>query len=337
MKQKSAHIETLRGLMIIFIVMGHVIGNHAGAAMNVPDDSFWRYLYYMIDQINIPIYTLIAGWVYSLRPITETVLFPKFIRHKAVRLLVPMLVVGGSYFALKSFIPGETEQIQNIWKLLIFPYNLYWYLSAIFWTFAIVSLFDAFKLLDKIQNFIIFFVITVLLYKYETYIIPEEVPNYFSFKGAIYLLPFFTLGVGIQRFKSFFSQKNIVRTLYGILIAGYVVLHLIWFQVIGDGTNMCPEKSWLTILTGLAACVFLLGDSYSTFLVRIGSYAYTIYLYHSLAKGFSQSILERVGVSNDIIIFTCGFIIGIAIPILIDIILSKYGITRYLFLGKRYK
>ena len=39
-------------------------------------------------------------------------------------------------------------------------------------------------------------------------VIPQEFPNYFGFKGAIYLFPFFVIGIGIKRFKQQLSNAE---------------------------------------------------------------------------------------------------------------------------------
>lgn len=53
-KQKVAHIESLRGIAILLVVIGHVIGSTPAGGMKIDYPSFWRYLYIWIDIYNCP-------------------------------------------------------------------------------------------------------------------------------------------------------------------------------------------------------------------------------------------------------------------------------------------
>ena len=68
-KQKSCHIETLRGIAILLVVLGHVIGSTSEGGMKVANDSFFRYLYDLFVNIRMPLFTVISGWVYALHPV----------------------------------------------------------------------------------------------------------------------------------------------------------------------------------------------------------------------------------------------------------------------------
>ena len=53
--KKDPHIETLRGLAIILVVFGHIIGYDKTGGMRVADDSKYRYLYFSLEYIRMPI------------------------------------------------------------------------------------------------------------------------------------------------------------------------------------------------------------------------------------------------------------------------------------------
>lgn len=52
--QKNLSVETLRGIAIILVVMGHVIGSKSSGGMRVGDDSIYRYLYCLLENIRMP-------------------------------------------------------------------------------------------------------------------------------------------------------------------------------------------------------------------------------------------------------------------------------------------
>ena len=69
---KDQSVETLRGMAIILVVMGHVIGSDNTGGMKVPDDSFLRHLYFTFEYLRMPLFTMISGWVYALHPVSQS-------------------------------------------------------------------------------------------------------------------------------------------------------------------------------------------------------------------------------------------------------------------------
>lgn len=72
MHKKNPHIETLRGIAIFLVVAGHVIGSTPIGGMKIDFPSIWRFLYLWIDYLQMPLFTIIAGWVYALRPVERS-------------------------------------------------------------------------------------------------------------------------------------------------------------------------------------------------------------------------------------------------------------------------
>ena len=93
---KNSHIETLRGIAILLVVIGHVIGSTPEGGMRIDFPSPWRYLYLWIDYIQMPLFTAIAGWVYALKPV-KAGSSGTFMKRKAYRLLVPMAVAAALF------------------------------------------------------------------------------------------------------------------------------------------------------------------------------------------------------------------------------------------------
>ena len=336
MAERSPYVETIRGFAILLVVAGHVIGDSMAGGMKVADDSCWRYLYFNIDKLQMPLFTIISGWAYAIRPLRDGHFFGKFVGQKAQRLLIPMIAVAAIYYIIKAVMPGEAgDPIHMIWTLLILPYNVYWFLPSLFWLFVVIALLDIYKCLDKLVNLVALIILSACFYRYQSLIIPANTPNLFSYQGAIYLMPYFLIGIGIQRFKTVFSNKYVMTTLAGSFAICMILVQLVWFQVIGDGFAENGRNSWLGICTGLASVALFYNNriKFSSF-VWIGGFTYSIYLFHSIIKGISQSVLVKVGVHSEWIIFICGFAAGVFISILADIILRKWKITRYIFLGK---
>lgn len=332
--EKDTTIETLRGAVIILVVIGHVIGSAADGGMKVSDDSFLRYLYYtFIDPIQMPLFTVIAGWVYSLRPVVCEKI-NDFIQKKVFRVLVPMLVVGICYFLLQYFTPGTNNKgnLVDIWRLLLFPYTLYWYLYSLFLVFVIIAFIDSFHKMNTVNYWLIIFGLSVFILLLRDVVIPYALPNYFSYKGAMYLLPCFILGVGLNRFKAFFQNKFFTSCIPLILVLCIIIQQLFWFKVIAYTVH---KDTVVGLLIGLTGTMMLLRCQLKTnWLIWFGGFAYSIYLFHAFGTAGGRIILKRFDIQSSALIFTVSLAAGLLLPIVAEKILDKFKITRMLFLGK---
>jgi fucose 4-O-acetylase-like acetyltransferase len=335
-RKKDTSIETLRGLAIILVVMGHVIGSGSDGGMRVQDDSFLRHLYYTFQYLRMPLFTVISGWVYALRPATLDNL-ADFNFKKVRRIILPLIFVGGAYYIIQYLVPGTNVKmpLQDIWQIIIFPYTFYWYLNALFLVFIIVSVVDAYKLADTFMGWLVFFVLSLALLFLRDLFIPESLPSYFGFKHAIYLLPFFIIGIGIKRFKAQFDNKIFVWINAVILIAGLIVQQLIWYDIIQYDLS---SSGGLGLLIGVSGVIICLRIHFSfRWLVWMGGYAYTIYLFHSFGTSGGRIVLHALGIQHTAPVFFFSLLLGLFLPILIELILDRFGITRMLFLGRSLK
>lgn len=329
---KVTNIETLRGIAILLVVMGHVIGSAPDGGMRIDFPSPWRYLYLWIDYIQMPLFTAIAGWVYALKPININ--FKKFAEKKAVRLLIPMAVVGTLYFLIQYFTPGTNGKgnLLNMWRIYIFPYTIYWYLPSLFLIFLMMFGIDKYKLCKTSGKWLQLILITWGLYILTRTNILADIPNILSFKGALGQLPYFIIGVGINRFKDqLYTHRT--KILYSILACtGLILLQFKWFFPIGRDlwyTSLLPV--WVS-----AGLMILLHQKYSNrFLVWLGGYAYTIYLLHGFGTSGGRIILTHLHIQSEGLIFLFSTTIALLCPILADIIASKWKITRIMLLGKK--
>jgi hypothetical protein len=333
--KKDYSVETLRGFAIILVVMGHVIGSGSDGGMKVADDSGWRHLYFTFEYLRMPLFTVISGWVYALRPVSLEK-YKAFTTKKVRRILYPMVFVGTAYFLLQYIVPGtnKTGNLAEIWKIYVFPYTLYWYLPSLFWVFLAVGLLDAFKRLDKFGHWAIWTAVAFALLLVRDIVIPEASPNYLSYKGGIYLFPFFMIGVGIQRFKGFFGNVWLNRALAVVFIAGLAIQQLGWFDIIQYNLD---KKSGMGLLIGVTGTILFFRLKWKIdWLIYFGSFAYSIYLFHSFGTAAGRIVLKSMGISQDIPIFLFSLAVGMFAPILAEKILDRWGWTRMLFLGRSY-
>lgn len=334
-KRPYSNIETLRGITIILIVIGHVVGSASNGGMKVSDDSFLRYIYCLFDNIRLPLLTAISGWVYALHPV-KVEDFIVFIGKKVRRLLIPMIFVGTLYFLVQYLVPGTNEKgdLTEIWRIYLFPYTLYWYLPSLFIIFVSIATLDAFKVIEKFKGWLFILFIAIALAFIEKDVLPQTMPNFFSFRGAMFLSSFFVLGLGIRRFSDkLYSSASMRRLwLYGI-ICGVIIQQLQWFWFGEDSASVALA---LNLIIGMVSTLFLLNTTYTNkFFMWIGSYAYTIYLFHAFGTAGGRIILSLFNVNSAFVVFFMSLFLGILLPIIADVILSKNRITEMLFLGEK--
>ena len=333
---KDLSIETLRGIAIILVVMGHVIGSKEEGGMRVADDSFLRHLYFTFEYLRMPLFTVISGWVYALRPANLETL-RSFNVKKVRRILIPLVFVGGSYYIIQAVIPGTnfSYNIADIWRILFFPYTFYWYLQSLFIVFVIISLIDAFKLANTFRSWFLLFIISIILLLIRDMYIPESFPNYFGFKGAMYLFPFFLIGVGIKNFKAQFNNKYFIYLTAFILLVSLIIQQLIWYDLVNLKLS---SSGGLGLIIGVSGVIICLRIHFKIkWLVWMGNYAYTIFLFHSFGTSGGRIVLNAFGIYQTSLVFATSLILGLFVPIIIETILDRFGITRMMFLGRSFK
>jgi peptidoglycan/LPS O-acetylase OafA/YrhL len=328
--KKDASVETLRGLAIILVVLGHMIGIDSHGGMRVSDDSVFRYLYYTLEYIRLPLFTVISGWVYANKPV-NTGDQPKFLRGKFRRLLVPMFVISTLLFLFRMIIPGTntTPEINDLPKNLLFPYDVYWYLFSLFIIFVTVTLLDTRPFFRKPQGwFVTLCCAFVFLFISENFLDP--IPNFFSFKGAAYLFPFFLVGIGIYRYRALLLNDKMTFTILLVFVITFVIQQLVWFGYF----PMQERYSVLGMTVGISGVLLLfrLGIK-NSFLIWIGAYAYGIFLFHVFFTGGSRIILLRLGVESQVTILILGVLAAIFFSILAEEIIKRFQVLRFYLLG----
>ena len=331
-KTKDLSIETLRGIAVIMMVAGHVVGASKGTGLQVEDDSGWRYFYDSFEYLRMPLFTVVSGFVYSLRPVEPGRLL-EFLKGKGRRILFPLISVGTLHFLVQHIIPGTNAnyEITDIWKIYLFKYEHFWFLQSIFLIFVIISVIDNYQLISTEKKWLVVFLTCVLL----RLTMPYLQGNFFSFKGFLNLLPFFVLGCGIERYKDLFNNRLVVRGLLIIFILA-VSIHQLYLL---NGKSF--DRLDYAIMSFLVACpgIILLFHIRKNVpvLSKLGYFAYGIYLFHVFGTAGSRIILMHLNITNITFLFFVGLLAGLGLPIVFEYFIEKSPLLRTVFLGLRKK
>ena len=330
-KEKNEYVETLRGAAIILVVLGHIIGSTKLASMQVQDDSLLRYIYYSLEYIRMPLFTVISGWVYANKPIVAKEDRPKFIKGKMRRLLIPMFVLSTLMFLMRVFVPGTnlTPSVERLHLVLFFPYDLYWYLYSLFVIFLFIIAIDTKAWFHQFKNWLLVFGITATT-SYISYKLLDNVPNVFSFKGALFLLPYFVLGIGFFRYRHLIFTKKNLLPIGLIFLVGFCIQQFIWFE----GLPHLSKGTVLGFVVGASGTFLLFKFKFkNALLVKIGAYAYSIYLFHLFFTGGVRIVLHAMSIYNHVIILTLSLVIAIAGSILLEKLIHNSKFLRRFLLG----
>lgn len=321
-------IETLRGVAIILMVMGHVIGPDANSGIRVADQSIWRHFYDLFAPFRMPLFTVIAGYVYALHPVRLGKVL-QFIRTR-MRRLIPPLVVGTLLFVgIRQIVPGSNHQLlpTGLWAWVSQPQGHFWYIYAMVW---ISLLTIPLELLDVLSTPRRLSVLLVVLSALGVMGIPTGV---FALSNTANIVPFFFYGIGMARFWNVSLRSTRARILLVVLTASLAAVHQAeWFGVlnVGDAWRRLTIVSLGFASVGLA---FALRRP-NRWLAALGGYSYGIYLLHVHGTAGARIGLGLLGCHSLPILFLAGTCGGLLLPVAAEVLGDRFSWIRLLVFGR---
>lgn len=280
-KQRSLYWDTLKGILIILVVLGH-----CGTALG-------NGLISAIYAFHMPLFILVSGYFSKKkRP-------ANFIAGGYKRLIIIYLVFNTAYIALDI----ATAAGLSFNRLLTPSFALWYILSLIYWRLVLQTLPQ--KWLDHPTLVIAASFLLSLLVGF----IP--IGGEMSFQRAIVFWPFFIVGYYlcqydyIQKIRSF--NKWIASAfLIGLLVIVYVCMPTFYAnQPYGSETpvfNMITRALQLLIAALLCFCVLAITPEKMGKITDVGKYTLLIYLLHPPVVKTLKVISEKVGYTPDLLI-----------------------------------
>jgi len=326
-KKKSLEIETLRGLACLLLVLYHVIGP-LGGGLKIDLGSPFRVIADSMVYVRMPLFTFISGYIYSLYKIRGNDFHAYFV-GKVRRLIVPLFCVGVPFSVLQAIGPGVNKDVGVIDALLSFyiPVNHFWFLQAVFIIFMFVGLLEWRGLLPSVTRLYL-----LLAFAAGVFLLPPFAVDAFGINGAVYLLPFFVLGmIGHEKVNQIRQSLKVIGPLVFVLIS----LVLLYVAAV-DRELIVDRRSLVGLLVGCVSCMALLSSNLQArWLIWLGGYSYAIFLFHVLFAAASRLVLARLGVSAESLLVLGGVTCGLLGPVLLSSIFNRFTVTSVLFLGER--
>lgn len=282
----------------------------------------------------MPLFTAIAGWVYALKPAALPGGFVVFARKKAMRLLVPMIVVGTLYFVIQYLVPGTNNKgdITRMWRIYFF------HIPLLVLALAVSYLHDTVvhRSLQKdgkpppVGGVVCDCHITECGERPRN---DARAAQSFQFQGGVGATALFFAGVGACRFaREFRGAGCLVRlSLWVAAFLGVALIQVVWFA----SAEVAAVAHELYVLTVIATLFLLLEMRvHNRFFVWLGGYAYSIYLFHGFGTAGGRILLKMLGVKAVAVVFPVVTAVASALPVVVDRVAGRYKAARVLLLGK---
>jgi acyltransferase len=328
-RRSDPAIQSLRGIAAIVLVAGHVIVNN-----DIVRHGPWNFLWVLLVDIRMPLFTLISGYVYAMTPVDHWQDYPRLIKGKSRRLLLPLITVGAVLYVMKRSVPGLDSKWHTIafWHIYVFRFEHLWFLQSIFIIFLVVGILDSSRLLASRVRWCAATAIAAIIFVVVH--VPTEV-DVFTVSGALHLLPFFLLGYGLRRY-SLFDLRGVPAAAVTVAFAGVFTLRL--FTIFG--VYHPDEFVDKAIAVGVGATALVLIYSArnllnTRLLTWVGGFSFGIYLLHPFPVAASRKLLEHFGIHGDWEFLVVGVAVSIAAPIAFQIMFRNVWFVRTLVLGER--
>ena len=316
-------IDTLRGFACLLLVGYHVVGADPDHGLRVADGAL-RWINDGLAYLRMPLFTFLSGLVYGLRPFNGD--SKAFALGKTRRLLVPMLFVGTLFALLQAATPG-TNSSAGAWYLLhIRPVAHFWFVESLFWVFVMIWALERWNLIGNSKGFALTLALSCALY------LSVRGWPWLGIDGAIYLLPYFLVGLACSRFPILPPLSNVwVKWgLTAIAIGAAVAM--------GMPVPNPDRRTVAMLLVGVALCLLSLGLKMAVpWLAKIGHHSYAIYLWHVFFTAPIRIALDLLEIDYIAIDLVLGVAFGLGGPMLMEGIFSGFKWPALLLLGKSVK
>jgi fucose 4-O-acetylase-like acetyltransferase len=304
-KSLSTNLYAMRGIAIILVVVGHVIGNRSEGIRQLyqHDITFLSYFYTFIYSFHMPIFFITSGISVALFS-KPNITYKQFFISKLLRLFIPFISWATIYFILRCSIGKLNFSISNFFNYLLNADFIFWFFPTL-----IFASYFSFIFLQKRNYLSIYINISIFLFLIS-----------FTIQGLIstcfYFNMFYSFGYLIS--SSLIALKNIKYKLnLSQKIAFAIVSTIMMATNIACINNFLILKVFNGFIGFWIIYIFLIpGDSQILIwlqnkLVYLGKISMSIYLLHIIYASLTRMLLMQIGVKSVIIQFSIGLIVAI--------------------------
>lgn len=341
----SKDLYLIRGVAIILVVIGHVIGNEPGSGILQLYKSdifilstFCKFIY----TFHVWLFFIVSGISLALFSNTNSS-WGKFTNSRFKRILIPLICWGPVTFILRAYQDGTAYSLFDVLKSVIQPYFIFWFFHAlIFASFLSFFLLKVFK-----SKALYFYISAILSLVFLSIIIPQKLPT-IEYFYANYLQGnmFYAVGVFIAAYLERISVL-IKRISYNLTLLSLIVCAALMIATF----SLAPSNflNIVVLINGTIAFLFLYIAlntktkliqpiilkkkvlSLKNFLGYLGNKSMIIYLFHvHFGAATRIAIVKILNTTSPILHFTLGCIVAIIGPlVLYKILVNKSKLFAY--------
>lgn len=320
MQERLQYLDSMKGLAIIMVIMGHVELSILRSTTIVTT---------VVSFLHIPIFMFISGLLLAKGNSLNKNIYSLF-STKFKRLIIPF----ASFSFLYAFVFNIS--LKNIF-FSNYKYG-FWFTFTLFFLIIIVLFVN--KLTQKVNHVIILFLIYLMVYALLCYlhfyqIIPMRIGNLISFSQLIYYYPVFVFGFLMGKYPGIYRWLfDNVYLAFGSLLFYVVLIFLVW--------NYKFDNLLLLIVLNITGVLFVhylfkyynVKTPLNSILNKFGKYSLEIYMIHFFYIGLINSIFEMNGYPHIVflLIFT---IFLLVISYFTGILINKSNVLKLLLWGKK--
>ena len=331
----SVRAQAARSLVCLLVVLVHVINTAVNAGIRIEDDSLYVYFMDLFLPIRMPLFACLAGFVYAYKPMKRSD-WRSFAGKKILRLGLPLFVASSVTFASLVVIArlagaqygiAAQPDISAFWRLYLYPMHHLWFLQALLGVIAVIMVLESLRTLENFSAWLAVFVLSLVAFT----ISPLAGMPIFSLRDVSFLLPFFLLGLAANRFQAMVLAPKTMHAV-GFIFVTTAILHAIDISV---GHMEFDRTALLAAVLGFSTVLCILRWMPTTQpFIWLGSYSFSIYLYHFPVIAFFAYAAEKLGLRSTPIFVLLSLSCGVLLPIALEAAMRNNHTARLLLLGQ---
>lgn len=264
-------IDNLRGVLIFFVVFGHVISGENSFLYSV-----YGYVHYLIYSIHMPVFFILSGYLAK-----NNFTFSKGLIH----FFIPYAVFDFAYVCW-SYLRGVPSSVN---KVILFPSSVYWFILAL----GIINIL-AFKLTLKQ-----FTLLSILMFSIFAFI-PIDAWEFLALGRISLMMPAYLVGMLIKKYYCDFRMRKMLVLCGLVCICAELGLLFLKIVPITWSTHDFTEDKFQYALKFLYIVVFSVESFFflarvvpnkKCILTRWGSNSIIIYLTHGVFLDIVKKVM----------------------------------------------
>lgn len=328
---KNKIIQSLSGLGIFLVVLGHSRGVTPAVASKIAGENslyyYWLHIIKIIFTFHMPLFFCISGFLYVYTNVNFNSGWPEFIKKKLLRLLVPFVVISSFAYPIKVVMSSFAIRPQEFstfayFKSLLQPWNntiiYFWFLPTLFFVYIFAKLlirkdklpiWDGALLVFSLACFFIFD------HKYTSGFLA-----YLNIGGVLHHFMFFVIGALASKYCSAYLTSS--SNAYWLSIPFFVIVPI--YHVAGKN----PTTAILMAVSGILLCYAVAKNDSSGFFHYLRKYSYQIFLLSWFPQVFVRIVFGQFLFVNIWLNVFLSLFLGLVAPIALSIIISSFNNRR---------